>query len=378
MLKTSLLLALFFILQAASSPEPHRRRLAPSESIIAHINSQIANGIDHPQFTLTANFQDGNLFVASEPFTIDVALTKPSVAEDATFSVDGGASSPVDNSNQFLVSVEKSSDGNPPAFAILSIDRDSNTVAGLVQKDGKLVQLEQVEGGETFVHEVNFDPPKDWSCGVKRHSDEHQALNVDGRKLKEGHHHEKDHHHEHDSFTINVSQDGVSGLNFLNPNMIQGRRKAYATDSFPNAFTYQVDLFIDVDDALVNKHDTNTVNFPNTITYVNALITAISSIYEREVDTRLNVLHIQKTSIYNNAADSEAAIDIMQNNYSGDTWHYTDSNGHQPDLHHGILYKNLQGGENIIYLHFSAQRIQRPINYLHVFYSRHRGAQINM
>lgn len=131
--------------------------------------------------------------------------------------------------------------------------------------------------------------------------------------------------------------------------MIQGRRKAYATDSFPNAFTYQVDLFIDVDDALVNKHDTDTVNFPNTIMYVNALITAISSIYEREVDTRLNVLHIQKTSIYNNAADSEAAIDIMWNNYSGDTWHYTDSNGHQPDLHHGILYKNLQGGENIIF-----------------------------
>lgn len=71
----------------------------------------------------------------------------------------------------------------------------------------------------------------------------------------------------------------------------------------------KVDLYIEVDYDLVQNHDTDTVNMPNTINYVNALVTAVSryvnqttsllvfqwiwslftdlccSIYEREVDT---------------------------------------------------------------------------------------------
>ena len=41
-----------------------------------------------------------------------------------------------------------------------------------------------------------------------------------------------------------------------------------------------VDLYIEIDGALVDKHDTDKVNMPNTINYVNALITAASSVYE--------------------------------------------------------------------------------------------------
>jgi hypothetical protein len=38
----------------------------------------------------------------------------------------------------------------------------------------------------------------------------------------------------------------------------------------------KVDLYIEVDYDLVQNHDTDTVNMPNTINYVNALVTAVS------------------------------------------------------------------------------------------------------
>lgn len=45
-------------------------------------------------------------------------------------------------------------------------------------------------------------------------------------------------------------------------------------------------LYIDVDTAMVTARDpTDAENMPNTIAYVDALITAVSAIYEKEIDT---------------------------------------------------------------------------------------------
>jgi hypothetical protein len=278
MMSIPFLLGLAVLLQGAlASLQLHHRRLSPSESIIAALDSQLASGIAHPHFTITANPSEGeNLFAPTTPFEISVALTKSSVTEETSFSIDGGESAAVTSNVQFLVSAEdERNDGQPPAFAILAVDRDSNTVSGLVQKDGKLVKLEQLEGGQTTATEVDFIPPKDWACTVVHG---HDKSDEGGRRLQDD---EQQHHHEHI-----ISRDLPSNLSMLDSTAIQHRRKAYATDTFPNKWTYQVDLYIEVDDALVNKHDpSNTVTMPNTVTYVNALITAVSSIYEREIDT---------------------------------------------------------------------------------------------
>ena len=278
MMPRPFLLGLAILLQGVlASLQLHRRRLSPSESIIAALDSQLANGIAHPHFTITANpSQDENLFAPTTPFEISVALTKSSVTEETSISLDGRESDVMTSNVQFLVSAEEEGeDGRPPAFAILAIDRDSNTVSGLVQKNGKLVKLEQLQGGQTTATEVNFIPPKDWACTVVHG---HDKSDEGGSHLQDD---EQQHHHEHD-----ISRGLLSNLSMLDSTTIQHRRKAYATDTFPNKWTYQVDLYIEVDDALVNKHDpSNTVTMPNTITYVNALITAVSSIYEREIDT---------------------------------------------------------------------------------------------
>jgi hypothetical protein len=75
-------------------------------------------------------------------------------------------------------------------------------------------------------------------------------------------------------------------------------------------------------------------------------VSATSAIYEREIDTHLNVLHIAKTSIYDNLSDTLDAINLMEDTYrQSDTWHYQDPNtGLEPDLHHGVFYKSMGGG----------------------------------
>jgi hypothetical protein len=73
---------------------------------------------------------------------------------------------------------------------------------------------------------------------------------------------------------------------------------------------------------LIDKHDTDIVNLPNSINY------------------------IAKTTIYDSQTTTSGALGVMMSQYSNaNAWHYTDSvTGETPDLHHAILYKNLGGG----------------------------------
>lgn len=64
----------------------------------------------------------------------------------------------------------------------------------------------------------------------------------------------------------------------------------------------------------------------------------------REIDTRLNVLHIRQTSMYDGYNGSYDALMKMQETYEDGSWHYTSGSGHQPDLHHGIFAKDMHGG----------------------------------
>jgi hypothetical protein len=348
-----LFLAVFAFTHGLSSPD--RRRLAPDTNIINALHEQLANGIDHPRFTLTADYSGGSgLFASSTTFEVDVVLTNPSVGQTTSFSVDGGPSTSVQSTSKFFISDQLANDETASKhFAILSVDEEKGLVSGLVQKDGKLLKLEQRQGGPAVVTEARpFDPPKDWKCTVQHEAPEPIAKDpMDGRRLEhDSHHDHSNNHHDHDSHTLNLSStsDSIfSQVTNIDRNLLKNRRRrVYATDTYPQKWSYQVDLYIEIDAALVNKHDTDKVNMPNTINYINALITAASSVYEKEVDTHLHVLHIAKTALYDNESNTKSALDAMINKYSNqNTWHYTDPvTGETPDLHHAILHKSLGGG----------------------------------
>ena len=281
---------------ACAHSQHARRRLTPNMSIIEALNEQLTSGIEKPHFTLTANFKDGGgLFTSNEQVEIDVVLTEPSVTQSTSYSIDGAASTPVQATFKYFVSDHNETLSN--IFSILAIDEEQGVVKGLVQKDGKLLNFEQRQGTPTLVTEVNYEPPRDWECSAVDgpHAPVAQdPTDPDGRRLNQkhfdhDHHDHADHNHvHHDQHdTLNLAdmhhEDIFAQLRDINPNLLRNRRRASTSN---NIWSYQVDLYIEVDGALVNKHDPNdAVNMPNTIAYVNALITAASSIYEREVDT---------------------------------------------------------------------------------------------
>lgn len=82
---------------------------------------------------------------------------------------------------------------------------------------------------------------------------------------------------------------------------------------------------------------------------------------------KVNVLHISKTSIYNNVGDVLEALQIMKNRYGSSTnWHYTDPNGHQPDLHHALLYESRNGGE-VTLENFDQMLMKKDVFYFCLF-----------
>ena len=349
-----------YSVSAHSHPSNHqRRRLTPDMNIIDALHHELAIGNDHPRFTFTAERGGDGLFTSSKPLEIDVVLTDPSIGENTSFSDDGGPSKLIQSASKFFI-MDQVSDDDLKHFAILNVDEDKGLVSGLIQKEGKLFKLEQYQDKPAVAKEVeNFDPPKDWTCTTV--GDEHVTVatedppvddsNITRRLTKDHsghddqHSHDHAHKHHHVGNLGSTSKSIFSQVSGINPSILKNRRRMYATDDYPKKWSYQVDLYIEIDMALVNKHDTDTVNMPNTINYVNALITAASSVYEKEVDTHLHVMHISRTTIYDAAGSTSTALNTMVNRYSGSNWHYTDPiTGETPDLHHAILYTSLGGG----------------------------------
>ena len=272
-----------------------RRRLEPTANVADVINQEISKGVKHPRFTLVgvldSTVQQSGLkrsFTRSsdtpESFEVDVVLTDPSVTEATSLSMGGGESKPANSITKFLVADHQAVDSND--FAILAVDEESGTVKGIVQKGNQLVKWVQYPGGVAFVSDASFDPPQDWTCTVVE-----EAGNEDTRRhLQENEqgHHNNSHHghkHDHDHFNLASIENFAAQLGIEKMNL-QSRRRVYATDTFPNEYSYQVVFFIEVDTDMVAAHDpSDAVNMPNTVDYINALITAISTIYEREIDT---------------------------------------------------------------------------------------------
>ena len=66
---------------------------------------------------------------------------------------------------------------------------------------------------------------------------------------------------------------------------------------------------------------------------------------QTEINTHLNVLHIDLNSNYESATSSGGALQIMRSKFArSGGWHFASPSGVQPDLHHALLSRNLGGG----------------------------------
>lgn len=114
-----------------------------------------------------------------------------------------------------------------------------------------------------------------------------------------------------------------------------GRRALYYTDDYPKAYSYQVNLYLEIDQAFEDNHG----SFQAALDYIDLLISAASAIYEKEIDTHLHVVHVQKTNRYDPAKSTTDALSIMRSTIAVSEWH-----SENVDLHHALLAKDLGGG----------------------------------
>ena len=272
-----------------------RRSLKADSSIVTALIEELDAGIQNPRFTLTANHDsEANLFASTEPFQVNVVMTNPSVTEDTSFSINGGESKPVGPSPiRYLIADPEAQDGAPNQFAILAVNIDDGTVRGLVRQGKTTVSLSQDVGGPATVSDASHTPSKDWKCFADEMNTDHRFLSEEHKNKNHHHEHEHEHHddgHEHHDdgheHKFPDLEDIAAQLGVKVDLQKNRRRMTYKTDDFPLKWSYQVDLYIEVDTAMIDARDPNdTVNIPNTIAYINALITTISAIYEKEVDT---------------------------------------------------------------------------------------------
>jgi len=70
------------------------------------------------------------------------------------------------------------------------------------------------------------------------------------------------------------------------------------------AYNYEVQLFIEINNALVTKMG----SLSNAVNYVNAMVTGANVVYEKEIDTHLSVTQIKVSALYDAATSSTDAL----------------------------------------------------------------------
>ena len=320
------------------------------------------------------NFQDDIRFTikdlvvpGSGPGKVDLDLRlASSFDEKSTFSLDDGSKRPIIPSKQVLVSADPDK-----IFAAILVDVETQNTFGFFQSGneknnpgastGKIFQLSQKKGAAMqAAQSADFKPPA-WHCGADL--EEFQIASVDAndddithgkggehaptstlsndrdqRRLddaQEGTHRSHSHHghfFDHASEIQSVSSIGKSLRGSRND---IGRRALYYTDDYPKSYSYQVNLYLEIDQAFVDNHG----SFQAALDYIDLLISAASAIYEKEIDTHLHVVHVQKTNRYDPAKSTTDALSIMRSTFAGSEWH-----SENVDLHHALLAKDLGGG----------------------------------
>jgi hypothetical protein len=145
------------------------------------------------------------------------------------------------------------------------------------------------------------------------------------------HDHDHQHHdHSHDHSIESVMQTLSQQLRGTKINPLNKPRRLQST-----SYNYQVDLYIEIDNAFVTKSG-GTIN--SALNYINSLVTAANQVYENEIDTHLNVAFVDLNSVYDLSTSTSDALSIMRTAYAASSWH------HPVDLHHALLGKGLGGG----------------------------------
>ena len=177
----------------------------------------------------------------------------------------------------------------------------------------------------------------------QHHSSHHHDNNAE--PCDHSHVHEHSHHHHHHFDSQNIEQTLSHIKEKLHGSNIRLGERRRVQENDERGYSYTVDITFDVDRYLVDQN--GGIFEPNTVEYINAIVTGANRIYEvslrhlfdfafnlshfphfpisdvdwqPEIDTHLNVRAIQLVDYYDEYDDLVDVIDEVQIRHGGNNW----------------------------------------------------------
>jgi hypothetical protein len=310
------------------------RRLLPGDSIADHILSE-----SNTHFIIAAEIEDG----AAHP-DIHVRLSEDAVTEHTIISYDDGSSRRRGlSSRRVLVSTMAGT------FSTISVHTKDGTARGIVQQPGEASKdIVQEQGQRTLISKSEELETPHWECSLDH--DEHSDRHLSAEDEHDHHRHDhsrKDHNHDnhHHAFDFESTESAIDTIR----QSLRGSNRHNRKLLFGDAYVYQVDVYLDIDEDFVQKQGEGTEE--GALDYVNSIWSAVNNIYEEEVGLHFNIKHIRITSEWETDASgnsyqsdwgSNQIIDVenrmlMKHNTNATFWQ-------EHDLYHAHLSRFQWGG----------------------------------
>lgn len=274
---------------------PSRRRLFAQDSIINAINEELAKGEEHPHFTLVAPMPP-NLFDEVQPasFELDVVLTTSSVTDETIFPSEDPTDILFQEADEpdlkFLVAAVEFENGTQTGdFAILSVDESAGVVSGIAMRNGEgLFVLSQNPNQDMTVTPIDIPNDMDFICGtdeevVFQGVDDYDHMELNNDQVDEREYDGKKHYHSLRSLNRLENHDVIRNLDLGATQAIQGQEGPF-----------QVDLIIEVETRLFEILEYSNLKLKR---YVATVISAVSSIFERDLSTHCKYLTMYKVVV---------------------------------------------------------------------------------
>ena len=239
-------------------------------------------------------------------------------------------------------------------FSVISTNEETGESRGFMSGEEGVFAIRQERGKTTSVTRPTktFDPPT-WSCEYENVDENRRLLEgaTEGRNLRDSynpfHNHDHDHdhdihhshvHHDHHDVIKALKTEGVN-LRGASPEDNPGRRLVYYTDDFPKTYSYKVDIYLEIDQRLV---DQTGGTLQSALDYIDDLTAGGNLIYEKEIDTHLEIIGVDLVDRYDSSVNTIGALNLLVNARRNGG-----SDGGWPegaDLVHALLAARLGGG----------------------------------
>ena len=144
------------------------RKLIPSDSIAEELKNEHAGGNSNPSLMLVAEVAgSSNDTDIAGFFSVFVYEPTPAVTKKTTYSAFGGPREFVGELDHTIL-VADTDEEDDGTVVLLSVNKATEEVDGIVQKNGQNMKITQTKGNNTWAFEAPEFVPPVWECGVGR------------------------------------------------------------------------------------------------------------------------------------------------------------------------------------------------------------------